>query len=140
MENGTVIWKEYGIVYKAQLLYKCDLDKIGFGSLCFKKLAIEQESQHPEPFNDGKYLHYTRFHPQLKDMVGTWGYFYDVFHCVESSIYNQLIGVDCCGYPLNITCNYAYFAVPIKQPKTEITLQEIADKFGVDVEQLRIKE
>ena len=131
MENGTVIWKEYGIVYKAQLLYKCDLDKIGFGSLCFKKLAIEQESQHPEPFNDGEYLHYTRFHTQLKDMIGTDGFFYD-----DNEIFmgfGKLSGLNKDGCPCNENRAFCYFAVPIKKPKIETQtvpdrLRELADE------------
>ena len=103
------------------------------------RISINPRSN-PEPFNDGKYLHYTRFHPQLKYMIGTEGYFYDCMDRVEDSVWGELKGVDRGGYPENNRTCYAYFAVPIKPEKTEITLQEIAAKFGVSVEQLRIKE
>lgn len=99
------------------------------------------DNNHPEPFNDGEYLHYTRFHPQLKDMIGTEGYFYDIKDTPILGYRGNIIGVSDSGYPLSAGHNiWAYFAVPIEQPKTEITLQEIADQFGVPVQHLRIKE
>ena len=128
-----------------QNMWTWDLD-------CFTEVDSpgEQKAQNgiPEPFNDGKYLHYTRFHPQLQDMIGTEGYFYDDAFNPSMIAKRTLSGTNKGGYPLvgiggigdQDSGAYAYFAVPIEKPKTEITLQEIADKFGVDVERLRIKE
>ena len=116
------------------------------------------DSNHPEPFNDGECLHYTRFHPQLKDMIGTEGCFYD---CSPKHMMNGILDMtDNDGYPVCDDAVYAYFAVPIEKPKKipityqealrnsildvvealNCKLQEIADKSGVDVGQLRIKE
>ena len=100
--------------------------------------GVLSKTDHPEPFNDGEYLHYTRFHPQLKDMIGAVGYFYDEDPSNMSK--QTLIEVDYDGCPVSATSSWAYFAVPIKLEKTELTPQEVADKFGVPVEQLRIKE
>ena len=101
------------------------------------------DGDHPEPFNDGEYLHYTRFHPQLKDMIGTEGYFYDT--AFNAAIKGVLKSLSENGSPMVATFDinripYAFFAVPIKPEKTELTPHEVADKFGVPVEQLRIKE
>ena len=100
--------------------------------------GVLSKTDHPEPFNDGECLHYTRFHPQLKNMIGTEGYFYD-----EQTVFmgiGCLTGVNKDGCPMNDYRAFCYFAVPIQPEKTELTLQEVADKFGVPVEQLRIKE
>ena len=139
MENGTVIFKDFnGCTFKA------DVNSIAYsgsgadGVVAFSAVSDFKTLDHPEPFNDGEYLHYTRFHPQLKDMIGTDGYFYD-----EQIVFmglGRLSGVNKDGCPMNDYRAFSYFAVPIEKPKTEITLQEIADKFGVEVEQLRIKE
>ena len=94
---------------------------------------------HPEPFNDGKYLHYTRFHKELlKKMIGTEGYFYSVDRHKQQT--GKLESISPQGNPVVHGQSFCYFAVPIKPEKTEITLQEIADKFGVAVGSLRIKE
>ena len=121
---------------------------------------------HPEPFNDGECLHYAWFHPQLEDMIGTEGYFYDFKVSNVGQVEIERLGsVNKNGYPVTVQgMKYAYFAAPIKpkKPETETTaqeaidefrnaildvvevlnekLQEVADKFGVPVEQLRIKE
>ena len=140
MKKGTVVWKIYdGAVYHGTL------EKVSFDDVdnpdSFITLSAKPEkitSERPEPFNDGKYLHYTRFHTQLKDMIGTEGYFYD-----EQIVFmglGRLSGINKDGCPCNENRAFCYFAVPIEKPKTEITLQEIADKFGVSVEQIRIKE
>ena len=145
MENGTVIWKACDQCYKAEIKDFNLLILEGSGTIRVEKADFADED-HPEPFNDGKYLHYTRFHPQLRDMIGTEGYFYDDEETKGQWQRARLIGIAEGGNPQSnifghgLPANYAYFAVPIKPEKTEITLQEIADKFGVSVEQLRIKE
>ena len=138
MKNGTVIWKACEQCYEAEVEDFHTFAGKDTAIIWVKKAELTDEP-HPEPFNDGKYLHYTRFHPQLRDMIGTEGCFYDEHP--ESGYYGVLSGRNCQGYPNTVSCaHYSYFAVPIEQPKTEITLQEIADRFGVAVEQLRIKE
>ena len=95
----------------------------------------------PAPFryidSDGKeYDVYTMFHPQLRNMRGTKGYFYDDVEFMRKSV---LGGCDDEGYPETIagTC-YAYFAIPVEKPKTQLTMDEIAEKFGIPVDELVI--
>ena len=144
MKNGTVIWKAAGIVQKGVI---SDIARQGMERTSlriFNSTTKVINEEYLEPFNDGKYLHYTRFHPQLKDMIGTKGYFYDfrVSRVGQVGRQMKMLGyIEEDGYPRTEDgAVFAFFAVPIKPGKTEITLQEIADKFGVDIEQLRIKE
>ena len=156
MENGTVRVFRNGKWLEGKMEnFEVNLSKLSSGSRLDEKfeyrILLEDfpkpmdpqpiDINHPEPFNDGEYLHYTRFHPQLQDMIGTKGYFYDDTFMDYQRYQGFLNGVSSSGFP---ECKndgyYAYFAVPIKTEKTEITLQEIADKFGVSVEQIRIKE
>ena len=95
----------------------------------------------PAPFryidSDGKeYDVYTMFHPQLKDMIGTEGYFYDVV--TRAGIRGKLNGVSGNGCPTGAGAVSAYFAVPIEKPKTKLTMDEIAEKFGIPVDELVI--
>ena len=139
MENGTVIWKACDQCYKAEIKDFNLFVHEGAGTIRVEKADVTNE-HNPEPFNDGKYLHYTRFHPQLRDMIGTEGYFYDFVNSgFTLSHFDTLRTVDLSGYPCDGGSRFAYFAVPITPEKTEITLQEIADKFGVSVGSLRIK-
>ena len=143
MENGTIIWNAAGHTYQAKVTDMSMFVGTGKGFVEFDDADFCYEDNNHAPFNDGEYLHYTRFHPQLKDMVGAEGYFYD-----EQTVFmglGRLSGVNKDGCPMNDYRAFCYFAVPVESgtaetEKTELTLQEVADKFGVPVEQLRIKE
>jgi len=143
MENGTVRFKDHkGRVIQAQFTNYTLVPVNSTGDLKFCHYEYVGDEA-TAPFNDGEYLHYTRFHPQLKDMVGTEGYFYD-----EQTVFmglGRLSGVNKDGCPMNDYRAFCYFAVPVESgtaetEKTELTLQEVAAKFGVAVEQIRIKE
>ena len=150
MENGTVRIFINGQWHEGKAV-ETEVRRDGFAGMkyIFTLTSYPQvmepqptDGDHPAPFSDGEYLHYTWFHPQLKDMIGTEGHFYDVA-AANVGVHNKkmLFGVNSDGFPYNKNrASYAYFAVPIKPEKTEVTLQEVADKFGVAVEQLRIKE
>lgn len=121
MENGTVEFKDsQGRFYTSKLGNM----RVNETSVSLEVQGVLSKSDHPAPFNDGKYVHYTRFHPQLRDMIGTEGYFYDFVNSgFPLSHFETLRTVDLFGYPCDGLFRFAYFAVPIKPEKTEITLQ-----------------
>ena len=145
MENGTVIWKdEEGCLWEGVIDQMRGYQNFTSGLIGYKhKSAVIETTKaadHPEPFNDGQYLHYTRFHPQLKDMIGTEGYFYDVAVGVVG-VQNKrpLYSVDSDGFPRTKNGDsYAHFAVSIEKPKTKLTMDEIAEKFGIPIDELVI--
>ena len=103
---------------------------------------VPAPNKHPEPFNDGEYLHYTRFHPQLRDMIGTEGYFYDgtwsdrVYRCMM----RPLTAISPDGFPIDEYGSWAYFAVPIKKitPQIPENVKHIAEKVGVSDDELGV--
>jgi hypothetical protein len=82
----------------------------------------ENTKEYPAPLPytapDGRrYKVYTHLHPQLKDMIGTWGFFYN--HNIQSVVvvgtfsYMKLLGIDEDGYPKCEAGITSFFAVPI---------------------------
>ena len=146
MENGTVIFKDFGgNVIKAKVDDYTFTPGIEKGKIEFSSAEPYSGTTcyYPEPFKltgeDGAvYDVYTRFHPQLKDIIGTEGYFYDAETDPENGYQDGLSCVAEDGHPCSkFGTKYAYFAVPIEQPKTaEITLQKVLDKAEITKEEL----
>jgi len=107
------------------------------------------ETQFPEPLPytapDGRrYNVYTHLHPQLKGMLGTYGYFYDysATRIGDIDCVGRLKGIKEYGHPVNEKGNgWTFFAVPAEQDKTaKIVITENGETREVELTQKQIEQ